>query len=505
MQVIERDIGRINPPVTPQVGLWVKGIYGVGQIANSVKTIVFGIFSLFFYTTVMGLPGTLVGVASAIGLLWDAIIDPVIGTLSDKAEGRLGKRHGFMLVGAAGMGVSFWAYFSPPQALSSQVLFVWLLATNLLVRTMSSVFSIPYYALGAELSQDYHQRTSISGIRGGFALFGTLATAVLSFVLFFPALPQGGDLKLNVEGYRAMGLFCGLVMSVVAAVSSFGTLSHRQFVCHKPGKPLPNGRRHFFSNTLLALRNRSFRMLFLSYSIFFLGTVINATLAIHFLTYYVRITTSKSLSAFHLAFYVGALLGVVFWLRISRMVEKHWLYFTGTLSTATVMCCAFIFLGEGHLFGVGSLSPVLVGSWLAGFFASVLWIIPPSMIADIADQDELLNGERREGVFFGLFNFGEQIAAGASILITGILIDHFAGLIPGQALQSATTINRIGVLYGLLPCFLLVAAALFILRYSLNQGAVAAIQSKLHWVSQEKVSKNTAYHKTEIKQPVDWS
>jgi GPH family glycoside/pentoside/hexuronide:cation symporter len=328
---------------------------------------------------------------------------------------------------------------------------------------------------------------------------------VLSFVLFFPALPQGGDLKLNVEGYRAMGLFCGLVMSVVAAVSSFGTLSHRQFVCHKPGKPLPNGRRHFFSNTVLALRNRSFRMLFLSYSIFFLGTVINATLAIHFLTYYVRITTSKSLSAFHLAFYVGALLGVVFWLRISRMVEKHWLYFTGTLSTATVMCCAFIFLGEGHLFGVGSLSPVLVGSWLAGFFASVLWIIPPSMIADIADQDELLNGERREGVFFGLFNFGEQIAAGASILITGILIDHFAGLIPGQALQSATTINRIGVLYGLLPCFLLVAAALFILRYSLNQGAVAAIQSKLHWVSQEKVSKNTAYHKTEIKQPVDWS
>jgi GPH family glycoside/pentoside/hexuronide:cation symporter len=101
------------------------------------------------------------------------------------------------------------------------------------------------------------------------------------------------------------------------------------------------------------------------------------------------------------------------------------------------------------------------------------------MIADVADEDELANGERREGAFFGIFNFGEQIAAGASILITGILLDWFAGLVPGQAQQSSVTISRIGMLYSVLPSILLIMAAVFILRYSLDKEKVASIQREL--------------------------
>ncbi len=462
-----------------RVGLWVKVVYGIGQIPNAMKGILFGIFSLYFYTTVMGLPGTLLGIAMAIGLVWDAVIDPVIGMLSDNAQGRLGKRHGFMLIGAAGMGVSFWAYFSPPHNLSTEALFAWLLVTNILVRTMTSVYGIPYYALGAELSQDYHERTSITGIRGALALFGTMTTAVLSFILFFPSTFQGGDPKLDVDSYRAMGLFSGLVMTLAGLFSTFGTLSYRQYLSRGKALVIRDPVHRFFANTLVTLRNPSFRSIFISYFIFFLGTVINATLAIHFLTYYVRITTSEALSAFHLSFFVSALVGVVFWMKVSRTIEKHWLYFSGTLFTAMIMCSAYLFLGEGRLFGTGNLLPLLIGNGLAGFSASALWIIPASMIADIADQDELLNGERQEGIFFGLFHFGEQIAAGASILIAGWLIDRFAGLIPGQAQQSAVAIIRIGMLYSLLPFALLTVAALVILRYSLDQSKVAAIQLEL--------------------------
>ena len=143
------------------------------------------------------------------------------------------------------------------------------------------------------------------------------------------------------------------------------------------------------------------------------------------------------------------------------------------------MGSAYVFLGEGHLLGTGSLKPLLFGNCVAGFFASTLWIIPASMIADVADQDEWSTGERREGTFFGLFHFGEQIAAGAAILITGILVDFFAGLLPGEVHQSATTISRIGMLYGLLPAGLLVASALLILFYSLDEKGIADIQSAL--------------------------
>ncbi|MGD9249550.1 MAG: MFS transporter, partial [Desulfobacteraceae bacterium] len=82
-------------------------------------------------------------------------------------------------------------------------------------------------------------------------------------------------------------------------------------------------------------------------------------------------------------------------------------------------------------------------------------------------------------IFFGLFNLGEQIATGASLLIVGILIDSFAGLIPGQVSQSAMTVERIGILYSLLPAFFLLLAAILIFRYPLDLRHVNTIQLKL--------------------------
>lgn len=467
-------------PDIHRLSLWVKVIYGIGSIPNALKTILFGLFTLYFYTTVMGLRGTAVGIATAIGLVWDAIIDPIIGALSDNMQSRFGKRHGLMLIGSAGMGVSFWMYFSPPANICAEALFSWLLVTSILVRTMTSLFCIPYYALGAELSQDYHERTSITGIRGMFALLGTLATATLCFILFSPVLLQEVDPKRTIDGYRTMGLLTGFAMTLVGLTSTFGTLSYRQHPAIQDVLPVRNAVRDFFFNTLAAFRNPSFRSIFTSYSIFFLGTVINASLAIHFLTYYVNITASAALSVFQLSFYLGALAGVAYWLRVSRRLEKRSLYFGGTLVTSMIIGCAFLLLGEGHLLGIGNLKPLLFGHGLAGFFACTLWIVPASMIADVADQDELLQGQRREGIFFGLFNFGEQIAGGAAIFITGFLIDRFAGLIPGQVQQSAGTVIRIGMLYSLLPSALLAVAAFIILRYSLDQNKIEAIRLQLN-------------------------
>jgi GPH family glycoside/pentoside/hexuronide:cation symporter len=465
--------------VAAEIPLRSKVAYSVGHVANAIKAILFGIFSLYFYTTVMGLPGRLVGMAMAIGLLWDALIDPVIGMVSDRLRGRLGKRHALMLLGSLGMGISFWAFFSPPRGLATPELFGWLLGTSLLVRTMASLYAIPYYALGAELSDDYHERTAITGLRGACALAGAMGTAVLSFVLFFPATTQGGDPKLNVLGYHDMGLFAGLVMTLAGLTSTVFTLSYRQYAKEETTPSLEKPARGFVSGSIRALSNPSFRVIFLSYSLFFLGTVINATLATHFLTYYVGIVASESLSAFHLSFYIGALLGCLFWTKIGKVVEKRHLYFAGTLSAAIILACAYVLLGEGRYFGTGNLQPLLYGHGVAGFFGSVLWIIPASMIADVADEDQMRYGERREGTLFGLVNFGEQIATGASLLISGTLLDRFAGLVPAQAAQTPSTVTRIGVLYSLLPSALLILAAFIILGYGLDKRKVAAIQKKL--------------------------
>jgi GPH family glycoside/pentoside/hexuronide:cation symporter len=485
-------------PGNSHAGLPIKLFYGIGEIANSIKSTVFGLFILFFYTTVMGLPGTWVGIAAVVVLMWDASIDPYIGYLSDKARSRFGKRHTFMLIGSLTMGISFWLVFSPPQGLPRWGLFVWLLGTSILVRTTISLYGVPYYALGAELSQEYYERTAITGIRSILALLGTLAAASLSFVVFFPNKTPGMDPKLHYAGYPTMGLLFGLVMTTVGLIATLGTLSQRHTLSLGDAEPtIPQSLRGFFGEISQSLRNPSFRVLFISFSLFFLGVVINSALSLHYLTYYIKITSSTALSTFQLALYIGGLVGVGFWLLVSKRVEKHRLYFLSALVTASLMFAAFFLMGEGRFFGLGNIRPLLIGHALLGFFGSVLWFIPASMVADVVDEDELVTGRRRVGSFFGIFSFGPQLATGLSVLLTGLLVDKFAGLVPAQAQQSAQTVYRLGMLYGVLPALLVLVAAALILRYSLTQLRAIAIRAELDRGKQRRPG-------TLLKQQIDY-
>ncbi len=419
----------------PRLGLLARVLYGVGEITDSVKMAIFGIFVFFFYTTVVGLPATLVGIASGIGLVWDAAIDPFIGYFSDRVRVRFGRRHSFMLVGGSTVGLLFWALFSPPRDLPTEALFAWLLISSLLVRLASSVFFIPYRALGAELSGGYHDRTTLTGVRAACGLLGAMLAASLSFSLFFPNRVPGQDPKLDYAGYPIMGLVFGLAMSLAALVATAATLRWRSNLPTSEST-LTGNTPGFASGTIGALRHTSFRVLFLSFSLIFLGLVITDTLFIHYLTYYVEIIDSSALSGLQAVFYTAAILGVPVWLRISRTAEKRTLYLLATIATALLILSAFLLLGNGRRFGTGDARPLMVGRAIGGFFGSLFWILPTSMLADVADEDTLATGQRRQGIFFGLFSFGQQFATGLSVLIVGVLMERFAGLAPGEATQS---------------------------------------------------------------------
>lgn len=491
---LTNDTSDTASPALPRLRQRTKWLYGVGEISNSIKSFTFGLFLLFFYTSVLGLPGTLVGVATAISLVWDALIDPFIGHLSDGFKSRWGRRQPFMLVGTVLMGISFFLIFSPPGGLSAPWLFAWLVGTNILLRTMNSVFMVPYHALGAELSQNYFERTSITGVRAGFALFGTLVAAGLSFAVFFPQTVPGVDPKFNTAGYGNMGLAFGLAITFTGLLATFGTFregKQSQAIQHAPVTPpaagkAPDEQAHnnaetmgFFRGLGLALRNRSFLTLTIASALFFLASVVNATVAVHYLTYYARITDSNALSLFQLGFYGGALLGVPVWMRAAHQVSKHHIFIGATFLLALLMGAAYWLVGEGRLLGVGNALPLIIANTLGGFIASAIWVTPSSMMADVVDEDELRSGRRREGTFFGIHSFFQQEAASIAILVSGFLLDYFAFLIPGQVEQSALTTDRIGMLYSLLPALLFVIAAALMLRYTLTAEKVAAVQAKL--------------------------
>lgn len=450
-----------------------KLAYGIGALGDAIKTFGFTTFLLFYYTTVLGLPGALLGLAMSVGLVWDAAVDPLIGHLSDRATAKFGRRHTFMLAGAVCAGASFVAVFNPPAGLTTGALFAWLMASSLCLRSSNSLFMVPYYALGAELTDDYHERTSISGYRAAAVIAGTLLVTAAAFLVFFPGESAAGTgPRFEPSAYTSMGIAFGAAIAAVGLAATFGTLHERSRLARSSA----GAREGTLLRTILgALSNRSFRVLVLSSSLSFMAAAINAALAMHFLTYHARITASHAITLYFIAFYTGALTGVLTWVRLTRWLEKHHVFAATTIVTAVVMSAGYWLIGEGRPFGTGAVSIVALCSGLAGFFGIAAAVIVPSMMADITAQDELDTGRRRDGVFFGVYSFGQQISAGLGVLIAGVLVDRFAGLVPAQAAQSATTIERLALISNVLPALILASAGLLALKYRLSRAKVESV------------------------------
>jgi GPH family glycoside/pentoside/hexuronide:cation symporter len=450
-------------------------LYGIGEIPMTASMVLFGLFLLFFYNSVMGLPAPLAGLAFAAGLALDAALDPFIGFRSDRSRHPLGRRRSFMLAGTLTMGVSFALLFRPPRSLGMAGLFFWLLACSMLFRFTTAVYRIPYLSLGAELSEDYDERTLIMAVRSVCGLAGALSAAALSFLFFFRSGSEGTDAKLSYASYPNLGLAFGALHTIAGLVAFFGTAGHRDPVWATAATRVSG----FWHGFRTAMANRAFRSVWFSFTLFYAAVILNATLSVQFFTWCAQIRDAAALSRAQVSFGTGACCGIALWMALVRRGEKRTWYALGMLGTSLMLIAAAVLIGPGKLLGVGRVWSLLAGYGVAGLFASVLWVLPPSMLADIADQDESVTGSRREGVYFGMLNFGEKVASGFAVLFGGFLLQYFVRLVPASPVQTPGVIGRLSLLFGLAPGLMLLGSLVLIVPYNLSRAATRNIQRHL--------------------------
>src|SRR5262249_10855902 len=152
--------------------------------------------------------------------LWDAVTDPAMGYVSDTTRSRWGRRRPYLAVSAVPLGICFALLFRPPTA-GPLGLFVYLLVIYSLLNTFFTVFATPYIAWGAELAQDYHERTTVVQIRSLFGVLGGVigATAPVAIAKLFT------DQRL---GFGVMGVALGAVMAAAALVTALGVAERRR-------------------------------------------------------------------------------------------------------------------------------------------------------------------------------------------------------------------------------------------------------------------------------------
>ena len=209
-----------------RLGFFPKLWFGFGQAAEGMKNTAFNAFLLLFYSQVLGLPAYLGGLALGIALVVDAITDPMTGSISDSLSHRWGRRHPFMYAAAIPMWITFAFAFRPPDGLGEAGLLLWMLAFTILARLAMTLYHVPHLALGAELTSDYDERTSVVAYRNFFGLAGGAVLILVCRQVFLApteAFPNG---ELNPSAYPPMALLFGGAMAFAILASALGT--HRR-------------------------------------------------------------------------------------------------------------------------------------------------------------------------------------------------------------------------------------------------------------------------------------
>jgi Na+/melibiose symporter-like transporter len=411
-----------------------KFFLAVGSIGWGVKDAGITSLLLLYYSQVVGVPGRLVGLAIGIALVFDAIIDPIIGIASDNSKSRWGRRLPFMYVAGVPVGVLYFFLWQPPHG-SPFGQFLYLLVIAIAVRGFIALFEIPSTALVPELTSDYNKRTEFLNWR---YLMGIMGATVITYVTFRFLLvpdklhPVG---QLNPAGYPRYALIASVIMTLSILISCLGL--HRYIPYFQKTSPRYSGLGQFFREIWQTLTLKVFRVLLVSGVFSNAAAGLNAALGTIFLTYFWKLSNTQ-VALFQVAGVLGALLAFGVFVPLSKLFEKR----IGAVSMSLIAIVA----GTGPyiiaLFGwrpdIASDPALLWG--LLGLFvilaaiAITALVLVGSMMADVVEQGALETGRRTEGTFFAATSFINKVASGVGVFLGGIMTDA-AGL-HGHVLPS---------------------------------------------------------------------
>lgn len=441
-----------NAVATEKLSLRTKLAYGVGDLGTGMTAAVMVFFLLIFLTEAAGLPPGMAGSILLIGKLWDAINDPIIGTLSDKTRSRWGRRHSWMLLGAIPFGISFFLCWLVPNFGSDSPWprFWYYTVVLLLFHTFYSAVNLPYTALTPELTQDYNERTSLTSFRFAFSVGGSLVGLTLALIIF----GQVSDVQMR---YMILAGICAIVGVIPLFICVWGT--EERYVSSTKHSSLS-----FIDQFKIVLKNRAFLFVIGIYLCSWLAFQLTAAVipfyAVHWMSMenYVPIALIVQ----------GVAIAMLFvWTPISRRQGKRAVYFMGMVIWT---------IAQGFLFFLapGELGLLFLLCALAGFGVATAYLIPWSMLPDVIDLDELETGERREGVFYAFMILLQKLGLALGVFLVGQMLETF-GFDREATTQPTSALLAIRVAIGPLPSGFLLVGMILAYFYPITRSRHAEI------------------------------
>jgi GPH family glycoside/pentoside/hexuronide:cation symporter len=437
-----------NLPVSISAG------WGAGSLAMSAMYQATSVLVLRYLVGFLGIPAVLAGLLIGVSKFFDAVIDPLIGIASDRAETAIGRRRPFLLVGGVGSALSFWMLFHVPLYKDFD-LRVWMVEAILLLTAAGySLFNIPYLAMPAEMTRTSQQRTNLTSYRVVAVSIGTITASFVGPRIIDAAGGGLGGHRVMADVLAGIILAASIVCFLMTARAPFRTRGE------KTGYS-------FAAQLRLALENTPFLVLMAIKLVVLFGGAVAGGIT-PFLFVEIMHQTYTVMGTYFLVTSTVMICSQPLWVAVCRRFGKRPVIFA--ITPFMMLVSASWLLASAH----EPLWAIMARGVLFGFFGGASLLITQAMLPDTIAWDFMRTGLRREGIYAGVYTTIEKVAYALGPAVSGVILGSF-GYIQSTGAPVAQPASAITGIYICLIFPIITSAIMLLLftQYKLNETMLA--------------------------------
>ncbi len=455
-----------------------KVAYGMGAFVNNLLAAAIG-GMIVVLNLGLGMDPALVGLLGALPRLTDALIDPLMGHISDNTRSRWGRRRPYIFVGAILSGITFALLWQLPAGKTETFYATWFLVGSIVFYVGYTIFAAPWVALGYELTPDYHERTRLMGVQN---FIGQLAYVVSPWFLWI--MNNKAWFPDQVQGARGLAIAIGVLAIVVGIVPALALRERFQQVADaatakavSKWDAVKHNISEFFGTFASTLKSRPFLKLCSATFLVFNSFIMISSFQLYVIIYYVFAGDQEAGARY--AGYAGTLgavstFAVIFFITwLATKIGKRRAFFVSTgISIVGYVLKWFCYSPEHPLL-------ILVPVPLLSFGLGGLFTLMGSMIADVVDVDELESHQRREGIFGAIYWWVVKLGMAAALAGGGYLLNATGFDVARAGEQGERTITLLRLFDAGVPAVCSAIAIWVLATYNITEAKAHEVRDEL--------------------------